>query len=243
MAGHSKWATTKRKKAVIDAKRGKIFTKLAKNITVAAKAGPDPDMNPALRTAIDQAKSSNMPKDNIEKAIAKGAGTGEGDEYQEVLYEGYGPGGAALIIECVTDNINRAVQGVRSTLTKHGGSLGGSGSVQYMFAQKGLIRIPQQQLANLDIDAIELAAIDAGAEDIETAAEGMTITTSRNDFHTVLEKLSEHGVTPADSSIEWVTENTVALDGDAATRVAELIDALEEEDDVQGVYTNVELPA
>ena len=240
MAGHSKWASIKRQKAVTDAKRGAIFTKHAKTIAVAAKNGKDPEMNPALRAAIDRAKAANMPKDNIEKAILKGAGELPGVVYEEVRYEGYGPGGVALVIECVTDNTNRTVSFVRSTLTKAGGSLGSNGSVMFLFAQKGVIRLTNDDLGSTDRDALELASIDAGAEDIAVEEEGISITTERNDFHTVLAAVQELGATPSDSGIEWIATAPATTTPSDVEKTLALIETLEENDDVSAVYSNLE---
>jgi YebC/PmpR family DNA-binding regulatory protein len=241
MAGHSKWAQIKRKKAVTDAKKGAVFTKLGKNIAVAAKRGKDPEMNPALRSAIAQARAANMPKDNIEKAILKGAGELPGVVYEEVIYEAYGPGGAALVIECVTDNTNRTVSNVRALLTKHGATLGNSGSVLYMFEQKGVIRLAAETLAGQDREALELQLIDAGADDIQSAEEGMTITTAREQLNGVLAALETAGLEPASSGLEWVTPNTIPLSDGEAKKLEAIMEALEEDDDVVTVSTNADL--
>lgn len=243
MSGHSKWAKIKRKKGGADAKRGAIFTRLGKNISLAAKSGADPDMNATLRVAIEKAKAANMPKDNIEKAIMKGSGEIPGVVYEEVVYEGYGPGGAALLIECVTDNTNRTVPSLRSTLTKAGGSLGEKGSVQYLFEQKGIIRIAAEDIntAGVERDAIELSAIDAGAQDIQTEEEGMTITTARTDLHSVVDALKAQGIEPTESEIEWITTAPLPADEKNAEQIQALIEQLEENEDVNAVYTNVEL--
>jgi YebC/PmpR family DNA-binding regulatory protein len=240
MSGHSKWATTKRKKAVIDSKRGAVFTKLAKNITVAAKNGKDPEMNPALRTAIEQAKAANMPKDNIEKAILKGAGELPGVMYEEVIYEAYGPGGIALLIECVTDNTNRTVSSIRAILNKYGGSLAGSGSVQYLFQHKGVIRVSTEDMTHLDHDAVELLAIDAGADDIRTEEEGITIFTPRETVHTVADVLKEQGIQTTDVSIEWMTEIMVPVATEHKQTFEKLMEALEDNEDVNIVHTNAQ---
>lgn len=238
MAGHSKWAQIKRKKAVNDSKKGAVFTRVAKNIAIAAKQGKDPDMNAALRTAIDQAKAVNMPKENIEKAILKGAGELPGVSYEEMLYEGYGPYGVACIIECVTDNTNRSVSFVRSTLTKYGGSLGSSGSVLYLFEQKGVIRIAASDFSQHAPEDIELYAIDAGADDIVIEEEGMIILTARTQLEQLRAVLSETGIVPTTSTVEWFTKNRMALSDEEAEKIAELVEILEENEDVQAVYTN-----
>lgn len=241
MSGHSKWATIKRKKAVTDAKKGAAFTKLSKNISVAAKNGKDPDMNPALRTAIDAARAENMPKDNIEKAILKGAGELPGVIIEEIVYEGYGPGGIALIIECVTDNTNRTVQFVRSTLTKAGGSLGSSGSVMYLFEQKGVIRLSNEDRGDLSVDDLEMIAIDHDAEDIQIEEEGITITTSREGFHGMVDVLQKAGITPTTAGIEWITPHHMDVDDKTKEKIVQLMETLEEDDDVNAVHTNAVL--
>lgn len=238
MSGHSKWATIKRKKEANDNKKGAVFTKHAKNIAVAARHGQDPDMNAALRAAIDAAKATNMPKDNIEKAVLKGAGQLPGAVYEEVIYEGYGPGGIAIVIECVTDNTNRTVSFIRSTLTKHGGSLGNSGSVLYMFEQKGIIRVATEGLANQDADDVELFAIDAGAEDIMSEEEGMTIVTSRENLEVVRQTLAQTGIVAASFGLEWYTKNMMEVPAANEQSLTTLIETLEDNEDVNAVYTN-----
>ncbi|MBI2410524.1 MAG: YebC/PmpR family DNA-binding transcriptional regulator [Candidatus Kerfeldbacteria bacterium] len=241
MSGHSKWATIKRKKAVTDAKKGAIFTRLVKNIALAAKNGKDPDMNPALRTAIDAAKAANMPKENVEKAILKGAGELPGVTYEEVRYEAYGSAGVALIIDCVTDNTNRTVSDLRALLTKFGGSLGNSGSVLYMFEQKGVIRIAKPEGQAQDTEAIALVAIDAGADDIQIEEEGCTIFTAREKLVEVKTALEQHGCTLASSEVEWITQNMIEPDSSQKEKVAQLIEAIEENEDVMNVYSNAQL--
>ncbi len=241
MSGHSKWATIKRKKGANDAKRGAIFTKHAKNIAVAARNGKDPDMNPALRTAIDKAKGDNMPKDNMEKAILKGAGEIEGAIYEELVFEGYGPGGAALIVECVTDNTNRTVSSVRSAFTKAGGSIGSSGSVLYMFENKGIIRVAADKLGGTDADALELTLIDAGAEDIVNEEEGLTVTTGREQLNEVVNYFSSKEIVPDTSGLEWVTGTMIQPSEGDVIKIQQLIEVLEDNDDVNNVYTNAEV--
>lgn len=238
MAGHSKWATIKRKKAANDAKKGAVFTRHAKNIAVAARNGKDPEMNAALRAAIDSAKADNMPKDNIEKAVLKGAGELPGAVYEEVIYEGYGPGGIAMVIETVTDNTNRTVSFVRSTLDKHGGSLGNSGSVLYMFEQKGIIRIATDDLAGHDPDDVELFAIDAGAEDIVREDEGLTIVTARENLDAVRGVLAENGMVATSAGVEWYTKNMMDVPEDKQSQLETLIETLEDNEDVNAVHTN-----
>lgn len=238
MSGHSKWATIKRKKEANDNKKGAVFTKHAKNIAVAARNGKDPDMNAALRAAIDAAKAVNMPKDNIEKAVLKGAGELPGAVYEEVIYEGYAPGGIAIVIECVTDNTNRTVSFIRSTMTKHGGSMGNSGSVLYMFEQKGIIRVATADLANQDPDDVELFAIDAGAEDIIREEEGMTIVTSRENLEVVRQTLAQTGIVAASFGLEWYTKNMMEVPEENEQSLTTLIETLEDNEDVNAVYTN-----
>lgn len=240
MAGHSKWATIKRQKAANDAKKGAIFTKLSKNISLAAKQGKDPDMNPSLRTAIDQARSANMPKDNIEKAILKGAGELPGAVYESVIYEGYGPGGVALIIECVTDNINRTVSSVRSILTKAGGSLGNSGSVLYQFEQKGVVRIAAEELSanGSTMDEAELQLLELPIEDIDRSDDGLEVTMERSHFHAVLDGVQEMHIPVAHSGLEWITQNRIPVAEEDTASLEKLIATLEEDDDVDAVHTN-----
>lgn len=241
MAGHSKWAQIKRKKAANDAKKGAAFTKLAKNIAVAARAGKDPGMNPALRTAIDTARSANMPKDNIEKAILKGAGELPGVTYEQVLYEGYGPGGAALIILGVTDNSNRTVSSVRSILSDNGGSLGSSGSVMYMFQQKGVIRISAEDRGARTQEDVELLAIESGAEDIRSEEEGSTIITTREELHQVADACTAAGITPSSVALEYITDTMLSPSVENVEKLQSLIDALEEDEDIEAVFTNADL--
>ncbi|MEX2610092.1 MAG: YebC/PmpR family DNA-binding transcriptional regulator [Gemmatimonadota bacterium] len=239
MAGHSKWAQIKRKKAVTDARRGQHFTKLIREITVAAReGGGDPDANPRLRLAVDTAKAANMPNDNIERAILKGTGELEGVAYEEVTYEGYGPNGVALFIECVTDNSNRAVADVRHVLAKRGGSLGTSGSVAWQFDRKGQIWI---RADSHDEDATMLAALEAGAEDMERQDDQYLVTTAFESFHTVQDGLKTAGIAIAEAELAMVPKTTVALDGEAARKLVGIIDALDELDDVQHVHTNADL--
>lgn len=241
MSGHSKWATIKRKKEQIDSRRGAAFTKLSKNISVAAKGGKDPDMNPALRTAIENARAANMPKDNIEKAILKGAGEIPGAVYEEVLYEAYGPGGVAMIIECVTDNTNRTVSFVRSTMTKAGSSLGSSGSVLFQFEQKGMIRLAADAFASVaDKDELELELIDAGAEDIDENEDEITIVTSRESLHAVSQLLADKQITVESAALSWMSSQHAPIDEATAEKLHNLIDTLEGDDDVVAVHTNAQ---
>ncbi len=240
MSGHSKWSTIKRKKAALDAKRGKIFTKLIKEITIAAKTGGgDPDANPRLRLAIDNAKAANMPADNIERAIKKATGELEGVNYTELNYEGYGPGGVAILIEAMTDNKNRTVAEVRHLLSKHGGSLGESGSVAWMFDRKGVITLPAQGKTEDDIMEIVL---EAGADDISREDDFFEITTDIESFEPVRKSLIEAGLEVENASLQWIAKNTVAVEGETAEKLEKLIDALEDNDDVQNVYSNADFP-
>jgi YebC/PmpR family DNA-binding regulatory protein len=239
MSGHSKWATIKRKKAVTDAKRGKAFTQIIKEITIAARmGGGDAKGNPRLRLAIDKAKAVNMPADNIKRAIQKGTGELEGVAYEDVVYEGYGPGGVALIIESVTDNRNRTVSELRHMLERHNGKLGASNSVSWMFHRKGSISVAR---AKLDEEKLMEMALDAGAEDIRTEEESFEIVTSPEAFMTVKESLEAKGVIPVGAEIQLIPENTVRVDGGDAEMVLKLVEQLEEHDDVQHVYANFDI--
>ena len=239
MAGHSKWAQIKRKKAVIDAKRGKLFTNLIREITVAARSGGgDPSFNPRLRLAIDTAKAANMPADNIERAIKKGTGELEGVDYQEIAYEGYGPGGVALYIEAVTDNANRTVADVRFVMNKHGGSMGTSGSVAWQFDRKGQIYI---DASRYDEEATLLAALEAGAEDLQRDGDVYVVSTDVASFHAVQEGLKQQGIAPEQAELAMVPKATVAVAGDEAQKLLRLLDALDDVDDVQKVHSNADI--
>ena len=240
MSGHSKWATIKHKKGLADAARGQKFTKLIKEISVAAKmGGPDPDSNARLRTAILKARAENMPKDNITKAIKKGSGElGDATVY-ELTYEGYAPGGVAIIIDTLTDNKNRTAADVRSTLTKLGGSLGATGCVSYMFQTKGTITYDATKYTE---DQIFEVALDAGAEDVQGDGEVIVVTTDPADFASVLETLQGKGFEQLTADVERVADQKVALDKEKAKKVMNIIDHLEELDDVQTVSSNIELP-
>jgi YebC/PmpR family DNA-binding regulatory protein len=239
MSGHSKWSTIKRKKAATDQKRGKIFTKLIKEITVAARqGGGDIDGNPRLRLVVDNAKSANMPMDNIDRAIKKATGAVEGANYLELTYEGYGPGGVAILIESVTDNKNRTVAEVRHGLTKHGGSLGENGSVAWMFDRKGVITMPAQ--GKTEDDIMELV-LDAGAEDIQGDDEFFEITSSVEDFETVRKTIVDSGLEVDNASLQWIAKNTVEIAGETAEKLMKVLDMIEDSDDVQNVYTNADI--
>lgn len=237
MSGHSKWATTKNKKAAADAKKASAFTKLSKNITIAARAGGDPDMNFSLRLAIDRAKASSMPRENIERAIKRGTGELEGTVIEEVLYEGFGPSGVALVVEGVTDNRNRTTSDVKSILTSHGGTLGGPNSVKWMFDRKGVIHLLPEQVG--DKDALTMEMLDNGADDVVEEDGGLTAYCKFEDFERLRKFLEAKGLALEYAAVEWVKKDAV----DAATDVREKIDALVEElednDDVNAVYTNI----
>ncbi len=238
MSGHSKWSTIKRKKAVIDAKRGKVFTKLIKEITVAAKiGGGDVDSNPRLRLVVDNAKSANMPMDNIERAIKKATGELEGVTYLELMYEGYGPSGVAFLVECLTDNKNRTVAEVRHLLTKYGNGLGESGSVAWMFDRKGIITLPSQGKSEDDILEIIL---EAGADDLQTEDDYFEVTTTVDSFEDVRKALVDDGLEVENASLQWIAKNTIEVNGEASEKVMNLYDILEDSEDVQNVYSNAD---
>lgn len=240
MAGHSKWANIKHRKAAQDAKRGKIFTKLIRELVVAAKAGgPNPDDNPRLRAAVDKALGANMKRDTVEKAIARGAGAGEGENYDEITYEGYAPGGVAILVECMTDNRNRTAGDVRHAFTKRGGNLGTDGSVAYLFNRIGQINY----FSGVDEDALMEAALEAGAEDIISHDDGsVDVVTSFGDFLNVKDAMVAAGFEPAHAEIAMVADISVPLDLAGAEKLLAMIDGLEDLDDVQNVYTNAEIP-
>lgn len=239
MSGHSKWSSIKHKKGAADAKRGKIFTKIIKEITVATRiGGGDPDGNPRLRTAIMGAKSKNMPVDNITRAIKKGTGELEGVHYEEHTYEGYGPGGAAIFLEAMTDNKNRTVSEIRSALGKAGGNLGENGCVGWMFEQKGLIAVKTE--AKSEDDLMELA-IDAGADDLKTVDEHYEITTAVENFEAVRKALEDAGVPMEHAEITRIPQNTVSIDEKKGRALLKLMDLLEDHDDIQKAYSNFEI--
>ncbi len=240
MSGHSKWASIKHKKGAADAKRGKIFTKLIKEITVAARiGGGDPDGNPRLRTAIMISKSKNMPVDNITRAIKKGTGELEGVHYEEVTYEGYGPGGAAIFLEAMTDNKQRTVSEIRSALGKSGGNLGETGCVGWMFEKKGLIAVKTE--AKSEDDLMELA-IDAGADDMQTVADHYEITTAVENFETVRKALEGAGVPMDTAELTRIPQNMVTLDAKKGKTLLKLMDILDDHDDIQKAYSNFNIP-
>ena len=240
MAGHSKWANIRFRKGAQDAKRGKIFTKLIREITVAARmGGGDSSANPRLRTAIDKALGQNMNKDRIEKAIKRGTGEIEGVNYEEARYEGYGPSGVAVLVECTTDNKNRTVSEVRHAFSKHGGNLGTDGSVAYLFNRLGILTYP----AGSNEDAIMEAALEAGAEDIVTENDGtIEVTTPADHYHAVLAAMSTAGHVPEHSEITERATTETKLDVEGAEKMLRMLDALEELDDVQNVFSNADFP-
>jgi YebC/PmpR family DNA-binding regulatory protein len=239
MAGHSKWANIQHRKGRQDAKRGKIFTRLIKEITVASRmGGGDPDMNPRLRLAVDKATENNMPKDNIERAIKKGTGVGEAEAYEEVVYEGYGPGGAALYVETLTDNKNRTVGELRHALTKFGGNLGASGCVSYLFEKKGQLVFDR---AGLDADKLLEAALESGADDVIETGDSIEVATTPGGFEALRRALEAAGWKPASAGIVMAPASTVGIQGAAAESMLRLVDALEDLDDVQNVYANYDI--
>jgi YebC/PmpR family DNA-binding regulatory protein len=240
MSGHSKWATIKHKKGAADAKRGKVFTKIIKEITVAARmGGGEEESNPRLRTAVIKAKSANMPKDNIERAIKKGTGDLEGVDYVELNYEGYAPGGVGLLIETLTDNKNRTAADVRTILAKSGGQLASTGAVSYMFKRKGLIGYSKE---SLDFDKLFEAALEAGAEDVSDDNGYIEVVTDPSDFANVLEKLQAAGFVQESAEVSMVPDTRASLSNEATAKVLRLIDRLEDNDDVQSVASNLEIP-
>jgi len=241
MAGHSHWAQIKHKKAKVDAQRGKLFSKLIREITVATRlGGPNPEFNPRLRTAIEQAKRANMPLDTIERAIKKGSGELEGETYEEVIYEGYAPGGVAVMVLTTTDNRNRTSAEVRHTFSKYGGNLGSSGCVSYLFERKGCIEVPA---ADVSEEEIFEKAVEAGAEDIQTGEEVHLIYTTPEELYEVKENLERLGVPVEKAQITWTPVSTVLIeDRETAKKVLRLLDALDDLEDVQQVIANFEIP-
>lgn len=240
MSGHSKWSTIKRKKAATDQKRGNLFTKLVREITIAAKmGGGDPTGNPRLRLAIDSARANSMPQENIQRAIKKGTGELEGVTYEEITYEGYGPGGIALIIETATDNRNRTVADVRHIINRNNGSLGENGSVAWMFQRKGSIDVPRNAA---DEERLMEVLLDAGLEDLNTDDEQFyNVITDVKDLEAAKSALEEAGIPFENAKMDLIPDNLVELDGDDAAKAMKLIDALENCDDVQAVYSNIEI--
>jgi YebC/PmpR family DNA-binding regulatory protein len=242
MSGHSKWSSIKHKKGAADAKRGQLFSKLSRAIIVAAKeGGPDPDGNLSLQNAIEKAREASMPKDNIERAIARGAGTGsDGEAYEHVTYEGYGPGGIAVLVEALTDNRNRTASDVRHIFAKNDGNLGTSGAVAWQFDRKGVIIY---DAGRVDEDELTLAAADAGAEDVALDGSTLQVTTAPEELAAVRRALDEAGIPQDSSELTMLPKTTVQIDDEAvAKKLLRLVDALEDNDDVQGVYANFDIP-
>lgn len=239
MSGHSKWSTIKRKKGAADAKRGKIFTKLIRELSTAARiGGGEVDSNPRLRLVVDKAKSANMPKDNISRAIQKGIGGGEGETYEEYVYEGYGPGGVAVLVSALTDNKNRTVSEIRHVLSKHGGNLGATGCVSYLFEKKGIIRIDPGQS---DVDSVMEAALDAGAEDVVEGEETLEVFTTPEGFDAVKDALAAGLISMLGAEVSMEPTSSVTLVGSDAETMLRLSDALDDLDDVQDVYSNYDI--
>ena len=242
MSGHSKWASIKRKKAVVDAKKGKAFSRVSKELSVAARmGGSNPDMNPRLRLAMDKAKEVNMPSDNVKRAIEKGAGEIAGAVYDETTYEGYGPAGVALLIEVMTDNKNRTVGEIRHSITKHGGNMGESGCVSWMFDNKGYLLVSKE---SIDEDSLMTDALDAGAEDFKSNPEedNYEIITAPEDFNKVKEYIEQKGIVLNLAEITQIPQTYVKLETKDARKMVKLMDALEDQDDVQNVYANFDIP-
>ncbi len=240
MSGHSKWASIKHKKGAVDAKRGKAFTKLIKELTVAARmGGADPNFNPRLRTAVAAAKAANMPKDNIDRAVKKGTGDLDGVHYEEVVYEGYGPAGVALIVEVLTDNRNRTVADIRYILSRNSGRLGETGSVSYMFEKRGVVSIDK---SGIDEDRLMGDALDAGALDVIDEGSTFEVITEPSDFEAVRGALEKKDFSISEASVTMLPKNSVAVTGKDAERMLRLMDALEDNDDVQNVYANFDIP-
>ena len=240
MSGHSKWATIRHKKGAQDAKRGKIFTKLIKEITVSARlGGGDIDANPRLRTAVLKAKTANMPKDNVERAIKKGTGELEGVDYLEITYEGYGPGGVAIMVDALTDNKNRTAADVRSIFSKGGGNLGETGCVNYLFQRRGVISYSAD---NYTEDQVLEQALEAGADDVATQGDTVEVICSPEEFHALVGAMEAAGFEHLDASLTMLPDATVALDADGTQKALKMIETLDDHDDVQEVYTNLEIP-
>jgi len=239
MSGHSKWATIKHKKAATDAKRGQAFTKLIKEITVAARGGGNPDTNPRLRVAIEHGKEASMPADNIERAIKKGTGELEGVSYEDITLEGYGPGGVAIFIEAVSDNRNRTTSEIRTIFSKSGGNMAGAGSVAWIFEKKGYIVVSKK---TIDEDKLMSIALDAGAEDMVVEDENYAITTSPQDFLKVKKAIEDKGIKAESAEFDLIPKNTIKLTGEDAKKAINLVNAIEEHEDVQHAYANFDVP-
>ena len=239
MSGHSKWHSIKHKKGALDAKRGKVFTKIIREMTIAARlGGGDPDSNPRLRTVLDKAKAANMPADNIKRAIQKGTGELEGSTYEEMTLEGFGPGGVAVLVEGSTDNRNRTVSEIRHIFTKNGGNLGGAGSVSYMFKPKGLIAVSAHKATEEKLMEI---ALDAGADDIQAAGEVFEIYTSQGAFEAVVAAIKRAAIEPDAADVGKYADNSVSLEGPKAQQMLKLMEALEDHEDVQNVWANFQI--
>ncbi len=238
MSGHSKWSTIKRKKGAEDAKRGKIFTKLARDITLAARQSGDPSANPALRLAIDKARRANMPKDNIERAIKRGTGELEGGELEEITYEAYAPHGVAMLIKCTTDNRNRALSEVRRVFNKHGGNMAEQGAVGWMFDLKGYLTVPAD---GVDPDEVFMAAVDAGADDVEVSDDIIEVYTAPDSLHAVREALEAAGFTVEEAELSQFAKNEIELGVKETLSIMAMVELLEESDDVDKVYTNLSI--
>jgi YebC/PmpR family DNA-binding regulatory protein len=239
MSGHSKWATIKHKKGALDAKRGKIFTRLIKEITIAAKmGGGDPDGNPRLRGAIAAAKAENMPNENIKRAIQRGTGEIEGVSYEEITYEGYGPGGVAIIVDVLTDNKNRAVSEIRHAFSKNGGNLGAEGAVSWMFTTKGVITVPKSAASE---DKLTEIVLDAGAEDLSDQGESWEILTDPKDFEAVTNAIKSAGLTSETAQVTKIASTYTKLEGTQANAMIRLLETLEDLDDTQNVYSNFDM--
>jgi YebC/PmpR family DNA-binding regulatory protein len=241
MSGHSKWATTKHKKAVVDARRGKLFAKLIKNVEVAARTGGgDPAGNPTLADAIAKAKSSSVPNDNIDRAVRRGAGLDAGGaDYESIMYEGYGPGGVAVLVECLTDNRNRAASEVRTAFTRNGGSLADPGSVSYLFTRKGVVIVPKA--GGLTEDDVLTAVLDAGAEEVNDLGEAIEVISEATDAHAVRLALESASIPVESTDVSFLPSVSVPLDDDTGRKVLRLVDALEDSDDVQNVWANFDV--
>ena len=238
MSGHNKWSTIKRKKGAADAKRGKIFTKIIKEIMIAVReSGPDPDSNARLRLAIQNAKGANMPKDNIERAIKKATGS-DAQSFIETTFEGYAPGGIAIFIECLTDNNNRTVAAVRSVFNKYGGNLGTNGSLSFLFDRKGIFNFRNE---GITMEDLELEMIDAGAQNIDADGDMITVTCAKEDFGSVNRKLNDMEIEVEEAGLKRIPNDTKKLDVESAKKVLRFVDALEDDDDIQFVYHNLEI--
>jgi YebC/PmpR family DNA-binding regulatory protein len=240
MSGHSKWSTIKRKKAAVDAKRSKAWTKVLKEVQVAAKmGGGDPDGNPRLRLAVDKARAANVPKDSIKRAIDKGAGAGGGDDWEDVNYEGYGPGGVALVIECMTDNRNRTVGEIRYLLEKYGGNMGTNGSVSWMFNKRGIINVLKEDASE---ERLMELALESGAEDIRDDDEVWTVDTEPSDFLAVKDAIEGAGIAIANAEVDNIPDTRVEVEEERVESLLKMVSALEDLDDVQNVYSNYDIP-